>query len=158
MGCVLAAADTNAAVDNLVDGLSATKGLRVVRIGSPAKVRESLRHLTLEALAEVTIKGKEAKEARDVSRKIMDHLKSRKDRGLDFDEEMLRRAKQDASRADSALKEAMTEVLDRAHVICATCTGSRDPILGDKTFRCVVIDESSQATEPATVGTSHTAT
>ncbi len=37
MGPLLACADTNAAVDNLVEGLVG-KGLRVVRLGNPAKV------------------------------------------------------------------------------------------------------------------------
>jgi regulator of nonsense transcripts 1 len=38
MGPLLACSDTNAAVDNLVEGL-ANKGLKVVRLGQPAKVR-----------------------------------------------------------------------------------------------------------------------
>jgi len=37
MGPVLACGDTNAAVDNIVEGLLA-RGVRVVRIGNPAKV------------------------------------------------------------------------------------------------------------------------
>lgn len=37
MGPLLACADTNAAVDNLVEGLVG-KGLKVVRLGQPAKV------------------------------------------------------------------------------------------------------------------------
>lgn len=44
MGPILACGDTNAAVDNLVEGL-VHKGLRVVRLGQPAKVREGS-HLT----------------------------------------------------------------------------------------------------------------
>lgn len=37
MGSILACGDTNAAVDNLLEGL-VNKGLRVVRLGQPAKV------------------------------------------------------------------------------------------------------------------------
>jgi len=40
MGPILACGDTNAAVDNLVEGLVNRK-LRVVRLGQPAKVRGS---------------------------------------------------------------------------------------------------------------------
>lgn len=47
---ILATADTNAAVDNVVDGLAAC-GVRVVRVGQPAKVRPSLEALTLESRA-----------------------------------------------------------------------------------------------------------
>jgi hypothetical protein len=40
MGPILACGDTNAAVDNLVEGLL-DKRLRVVRLGQPAKVGEA---------------------------------------------------------------------------------------------------------------------
>jgi hypothetical protein len=59
MGPILACADTNAAVDNLVEGL-ARSGVRVVRVGRPAKVRPSLLPYTLDARAEATDLGKEA--------------------------------------------------------------------------------------------------
>lgn len=41
MGPILACADTNAATDNLVEGL-VERGIDVVRLGQPAKVRALL--------------------------------------------------------------------------------------------------------------------
>ncbi len=38
--------------------------------------------------------------------------------------------------------------LQHADVICCTCVGSGDPRLGKMQFRAVLIDESTQATEP----------
>lgn len=43
MGPILACADTNAATDNLVEGL-VERGINVTRLGQPAKVCVSLRH------------------------------------------------------------------------------------------------------------------
>lgn len=53
---LLATADTNAAVDNLVEGLVGC-GIRVVRVGQPAKVRLSLVEHSLEARAAQTTNG-----------------------------------------------------------------------------------------------------
>ncbi len=46
---ILCTADTNVAVDNLLEGL-ADSGVRAVRVGRPVKIREELRDLSLEAL------------------------------------------------------------------------------------------------------------
>ena len=48
---VLATADSNVAVDNMVDFFS-QRGRRVVRVGHPARVTETLRHHTLDYLIE----------------------------------------------------------------------------------------------------------
>ena len=48
-GGILVSSASNVAVDNLVSGLLGL-GVRVVRIGHPAKVAEGLRHVTLDAL------------------------------------------------------------------------------------------------------------
>ena len=56
-GPVLATAGTNAAAENLLEGLAEIPGMRAVRVGQPASVREGLRHLSLAALAEATPEG-----------------------------------------------------------------------------------------------------
>lgn len=60
-GPVLATAGTNAAADNLLEGLALVHNLRVVRVGQPASVREGLRHLSLAALAEATPEGQQVR-------------------------------------------------------------------------------------------------
>ena len=50
-GPILACAESNVAVDNLLEGL-VNIGVNAVRIGKPVKVRESLRNSTLDALIE----------------------------------------------------------------------------------------------------------
>jgi regulator of nonsense transcripts 1 len=51
IGTILAVADSNVAVDNLLEGLLA-RGVRVVRLGQPVKVREKLRMATMDAKME----------------------------------------------------------------------------------------------------------
>ena len=58
-GTILACAGTNAAADNLAEGLVAA-GVRTVRVGQPAKVRAGLQAVTLDALTERTARGRDA--------------------------------------------------------------------------------------------------
>ena len=51
IGNILAVADSNVAVDNLLEGLLGL-GVRAVRLGQPVKVRESLRQATVDAQME----------------------------------------------------------------------------------------------------------
>jgi len=46
------------------------------------------------------------------------------------------------------LKFEVPVCLQNADVICCTCVGAGDPRLGKMQFRSVLIDESTQATEP----------
>lgn len=156
MQTILACADTNAAVDNLVEGLIA-RGMEVVRVGNPAKVREHLRSYTLEAKAEKTPTGRRALAHRAAAQQMFDKVKALKQkygRSIsegDGDLSMLdSKARRDWAMAERLMKSAMEQVLEDAQVVCATCAGAGDPILA-RSFRMVVIDEATQATEPATL-------
>ncbi|CAM6126000.1 unnamed protein product [Calypogeia fissa] len=147
-GKVLACADSNVAVDNLVEGLL-EQGLRVVRVGQPVKVKEELRNSTVAAQVSAHPLMKKVKEYREEAM-----VKRRAAR--QFNNEKKRKAGAIEStglwdKASDLEKEAVKAVLDRADVIAATCVGAGDPILDDRHFRACVIDEATQATEPATL-------
>lgn len=72
-GPVLAVAGTNAAVDNMIDGL-VRRGVPVVRLGHPARARPELRHLTLEAVARASPLGKKAAELEVRTQRAIDDL------------------------------------------------------------------------------------
>lgn len=48
-------------------------------------------------------------------------------------------------------KRITADIIRKAQVICCTCIGAGDPILDDQYFPLVVLDESTQAVEPATL-------
>lgn len=62
-GPILATAGTNAAADNLLEGLAEVPGMKVVRVGQPASIRDGLRHLSLAALAEATPEGQKVQDS-----------------------------------------------------------------------------------------------
>jgi len=55
---------------------------------------------------------------------------------------------QDEKRYKSLKRTTEREILKNADVICCTCVGAGDPRLANFTFRQILIDESTQATEP----------
>jgi len=67
---ILATANTNAAVDNIVEGLL-ERGIRVVRIGQPTKLRADLQHACIENLIEESPEGRLASRMRDESQKLI---------------------------------------------------------------------------------------
>jgi len=144
-GPILATADSNVAVDNLLQGLL-ERGVRAIRTGQPVKVRDELREATLDAhLAEHPLKL-DVSAIQDDTREIqrgMTRLKGR-EKGL---------AHRDVNRnwkEIRALERRMIEeVLDRAQVICATCIGTGHHAVAERRFPTVLIDEATQATEPA---------
>jgi Cdc6-like AAA superfamily ATPase len=151
---VLATAPSNLAVDNLMERLLAA-GLDGVRVGHPARVLESLHAHTLEARAE-------AHEASRIARGLVEEAfalrraaaRRKQQRGPGRFSEA--RAAERGARALFAEARALearaeAEVLERAPVVLATLTGLDGPALAGRRFAVAVVDEATQAVEPATV-------
>jgi superfamily I DNA and/or RNA helicase len=141
---VLCAAPSNTAVDNL--GLRlADCGLRVVRLGHPARVSPVLLSLTVDAQIDRDGAFDLAREWRDRARALRKTALGRRGpearelwqeaRALDRD------AMQEVANAERA-------IVDRAQIVLATCVGCDHPLLGDAIFDCVVVDEATQAPDP----------
>ncbi len=149
---VLACAPSNLAVDNLLERLIGA-GLDGVRVGHPARVLESLLGHTLEARTAAHERSRIAAglvaEALDL-RRSASRRRQRRGPGR-FSE--ARVAERDArsllGEARALAARAQAEVLDRAPVVLATLTGLEGRALSGRRFGLAVIDEATQAVEPA---------
>ncbi|MBR80137.1 MAG: hypothetical protein CMA88_05100 [Euryarchaeota archaeon] len=146
IGTVLAVADSNVAVDNLLEGLLG-RGVEAVRLGQPVKVREGLRDATMDAKMERHPLRRDLVENIELNEKLARKIKGMrggKEKGL---------AHRDLSRGWKEIRriegEIRDDILDKANVLCCTCIGSGHEILDGRKFAQVLIDEATQATEPA---------
>jgi len=150
---VLAAAPSNLAVDNLLERLLEA-GLACVRVGHPARVLPALVDRTLEVQAA-------GHEAAGIARGLVEEAlalrrearKRRQRRGPG----RFRDAREKEREAWALLGEAralearaQAEVLDRAQVVLATLTSLDAAPLAGRRFDLSVVDEATQAMEPAT--------
>ncbi len=149
---VLATAPSNLAVDNLLERL-ATAGLACVRVGHPARVLPGLLEHTLEARAAAHEAARIAEGLVDEALALRrDARKRRTRRGPGrFSEprEKERDARALVAEARALERRAEAEVLDRAQVVLATLTSLDGPALAGRRFGLAVIDEATQALEPA---------
>ena len=179
---VLAAADSNTAVDNLLE-LLAEKELNVIRIGHPIRVNKKLREHTLD---EVVLDHQDYLEAEKLRDEVSDLINKQESyiypggkyrRGLS-DQEIKNYAEKDLEhhvrgispevieemadwlelqeKIDKYFKEierlenkAVEELLDQADVICTTNITAGSELLENREFDLSVIDEATQATQPA---------
>ena len=144
-GPILACAESNVAVDNLLEGLL-DLGVNAIRFGRPVKVRENLREATLDAQVSSHPKQDEIafiREENDAMRAKLHDLKG-KDKGL---------AHRDINKNYREIRELeqriTDDVLGNAQVLCATNIGAGHFTLSNRKFSIVLIDEATQATEPS---------
>ena len=130
---VLVCAPSNVAVDHLTEKIHKT-GLKVVRIC--AKSREAISS-SVEFLSLHNLVYSLAEQKKDDLYKLM-LLKN------DIGE----LSSKDEKRYKQLRLRAEHDILSAADVICCTCVGAGDPRLSNFRFKQVLIDESTQATEP----------
>jgi ATP-dependent RNA/DNA helicase IGHMBP2 len=149
---VLAAAPSNLAVDNLVERL-VESGLSCVRLGHPARVLPALLSHTLEAQAEEREPARIARglveEAIALRRSAAKRRQKRGPGRFSTSREQYRDARSLLAEARALEARAEAEVLERARVVLATLTSLDAPPLAGRRFPLAVVDEATQAVEPA---------
>lgn len=130
-GPVLVCAPSNIAVDQLTEKIHKT-GLKVVRLC--AKSREAIDSPVSFLALHNQIRNMD-------SMPELQKLQQLKDETGEL-------SSADEKRYRALKKQCEKELLQHADVICCTCVGAGDPRLAKMQFRSVLIDESTQATEP----------
>eukprot|EP01098_Paradermamoeba_levis_P007640 TRINITY_DN3174_c0_g1_i1.p1 TRINITY_DN3174_c0_g1~~TRINITY_DN3174_c0_g1_i1.p1 ORF type:complete len:673 (+),score=196.54 TRINITY_DN3174_c0_g1_i1:212-2020(+) len=132
-GQVLVCAPSNVAVDQLTEKIHAT-GLKVVRLCAKSReaVSSPVEFLTLHNL----VRHLDTPDKTELHK--LQQLKDEQGELSSSDEKRYKTLKRQAER----------EILQNADVICCTCVGAGDPRITSLRFRQILIDESTQATEP----------
>ncbi len=149
---VLAGAPSNLAVDNLVERLVAA-GIDVVRVGHPARVLPAVVEHTLDQKTQAHPQAVIAAELVEQAMRLrLDARKGKQRRGPGrFSEARAqeREARQLLQEARELEDRAEAAVLEKAQVVLATLTGIESRPLEGRRFSLAVVDEATQAVEPA---------
>jgi superfamily I DNA and/or RNA helicase len=150
---VLASAPSNLAVDNLVERLVAA-GIDVVRVGHPARVLPAVVEHTLDQKTQAHPQAAIAAELVEQALRLRADSRKRKQRRGPgrFSEARAqeREARQLLAEARELEDRAQVAVLEKAQVVLATLTGIESRPLEGRRFALAVVDEATQAVEPAT--------
>lgn len=142
---ILMCAPSNLAVDNLIERLDALKlnSLRMVRLGHPAKILDSVLHYSLESL----IDEEHGDVLADLRKSIKETVK--KLPSLRGQEKREAYATLKADRKDLREREDVLtkKILESSQLILCTLSMAGCKLLQGKTFFTVIIDEGSQCME-----------
>ena len=147
IGTILAVADSNVAVDNLLEGLL-SKGVRAVRLGQPVKVREKLRLATMDAKMELHPLRRDLDTQLELNEKLSRRISSMKGKEKGLAHRDIKKGWKEIRRIENQIRD---DILDKTQIVCCTCIGSGHEILDGRRFPQVLIDEATQATEPSSL-------
>jgi len=147
IGTILAVADSNVAVDNLLEGLLSL-GVRALRLGQPVKVRENLREATMDAKMEEHPLRRDLDHWLESNEKLSRRVNGMKGKEKGLTHRDISRGWKEVKRIESQMRD---DILDTHQVLCCTCIGSGHELLDGRRFSRVLIDEATQGTEPATL-------
>jgi len=150
---VLVCSPSNSATDLLVEKLFSI-GLKVLRLGNISRVNESVLSQTLDYKID---KSSEMLEIKKLRRKADEYRKmaSKYKRQFGADEREQRRLLinevKEINKHIRWIEDFLVKkIMEESQVICTTLVGTRHNYLKDMRFNTVIIDEVSQALEPAT--------
>lgn len=150
---VLVCAPSNAAADLLTERLAAA-GVRVLRIGNPARISEEILPYTVDHLIANHTEAKEIKRLRKLAwelKRMAYAYKKYYDRSeREQKQAMLKEARAILKQIADMEKYVLDGAKDKTQAFVATLVGAASPFLRDKRFGLVLIDEAGQALEPAT--------
>jgi ATP-dependent RNA/DNA helicase IGHMBP2 len=147
---VLATAASNTAVDNLAERLVAA-GVRVIRLGHPARVSPAVEAHTLDALIAEHEVSKLAAKWMDEASAIRSHVDKLQRKGaMPWQEKKLRLNEANGLMRDARrqLRNVQKSILASAQVLCATAAGADSALLDDAMFDLVALDEAAQVPDP----------
>ncbi len=149
---VLVTAPSNTAVDLLAEKLS-LEGIKVLRVGNPARVSERLNSLTLDAAIVNHSSNKEIRKLKKQAAEYKNLAHKYKRQFGKAEREQRKALFQEAHRIMKDVEQmedyVMQDALGKAQVIAATLVGANHYTVRDRKYRTVVIDEAAQALEPA---------
>lgn len=149
---VLVCAPSNNAVDLLTLKLHAS-GVKVVRLGNPARINEELQALSIDSAITSHKDFKQIKEFKKMASEYK-NMASKYKRHFGHAEREQRRTILDESRKLQAEAEKIenfivSDLIEKSQVITCTLVGAANYMIRERSYSTVFIDEAGQAPEPA---------
>ncbi|SDL75843.1 AAA domain-containing protein [Pedobacter antarcticus] len=151
-GQILVVAPSNTAVDLLSEKLDAA-GVKVLRIGNPARISSRLNTITLDGQLSQHSSMKLMKELRKQAAEYKKMAHKYKRNFGRAEQEQRKALFNEAAKINKEVGKTeqymVDDLLDKNQVITATLVGAQQYMVRDRRYKTVVIDEAGQALEPA---------